>query len=74
MSLVYSHNKWNKSDLFITGHNTKLFELCFTHIGVLIFNKLYSEIKNTEPMMKFKKILSYSFIHSFSIYSFTGIT
>jgi hypothetical protein len=32
------------------GHNTKLFEQSFTHIGVLIFNKLSGEIKNIEPI------------------------
>jgi len=40
------------------GHNNKLFEECFTHNGVLIFNKPDNEIKNTGPITKFKKILS----------------
>ena len=43
------------SDLFVTGHNTKLFEQSFTHSDVLICNKLSKEIKNTEPITKFKK-------------------
>jgi hypothetical protein len=46
-SLIYSYNKRKKFDLFIIGHNTKLFKQRSTHNGVLIFNKLYSEIKKT---------------------------
>jgi len=41
----------------ITVQYTKLFKNSFTHNGVLIFNKLPSEIKNIEPIIKFKKIL-----------------
>jgi len=54
-------------DLFITGHNTKLFEESFTHNGVLICNKLSSEIKNIEPITKFKKIL-FNFLIKKSFY------
>jgi hypothetical protein len=54
--------------LFITGHNTKLFEQSFTHNGVLICNKLSSEIKNIEPITKFKKIL-FNFLIKKSFYS-----
>ena len=55
-------------DLFITSHNTKLFEKSFTHSGVLIFNKPFSEFKNTGPVMKFKKIL-FNFLIEKSSYS-----
>jgi len=55
-SLFYSYNKRNMFDLFVTSHNTKLFEKSFTHSGALIFNKPSSEIKNIGPVMKFEKI------------------
>jgi hypothetical protein len=45
-SLIYSYNTWNKAYLFVTGHNTKQFGQSFTHNGLLIFNKLSSEIKH----------------------------
>ena len=57
ISLIYTYNTSKKFDLFITGQCTKLFKHSFTHNGVLIFNKLPSEIKNIEPITKFKKIL-----------------
>jgi len=57
-SLIYSHNTRNKFDLFVTGHNNKLFENSFTHSGVLIFNRLPSEITNIQAIMRYKKILS----------------
>jgi len=37
-SLIYSYNTRNKHDVFVTGHNTKLFKQSFTNNGVLIFN------------------------------------
>lgn len=55
-SIINSYNTRNTFGLFITGHNTKLFEENFTHSGVLTFSKLYSEIKNIEPVMKCKKM------------------
>jgi hypothetical protein len=57
------------SDFFITGHNTQLFEESFTHIGERICNKLSSEIKNIEPITKFKNIL-FNFLIKKSFYSF----
>jgi len=42
--------------LFITSHNTKLFEQSISYNGMLIYNKLSNEIKSV-CVMKFKKIL-----------------
>jgi hypothetical protein len=44
-SMFHSHVTRNKSDLFITSHNTKLFEQSIAYNGVLVYNKLRSEIK-----------------------------
>jgi hypothetical protein len=55
--LIYSYSTRKKFDLFVTGHYTKLFKQSFTQNGVLISSKLSSEIKNTEPITKLKKIL-----------------
>jgi len=52
----------------VTGHNTKLFKQSFTNKGVLIFNKLSSEIINSEPVTQFKKIL-FNFLIKRSFYS-----
>jgi len=60
-------------DLCVTGHNAKLFEQSFTHSGVHIFNKLSSEIKNTGPVTKFKKIW-FSFLIEKSSYSVKEFT
>jgi len=54
--MIYLYNTRKKFDLFITGHYTKSFKHSFTHNGVLILNKLPSQIKNIEPITKFKKI------------------
>jgi hypothetical protein len=61
------------SDLFVTGHNTKLFDQSFTRNGVLICSKLSSEIKNIEPITKFKKIL-FNFLIEKSFYSVEEFT
>jgi hypothetical protein len=53
-SLIYSYNTRKKSDLPVTGQNSKLFKKSFAHNGVLIFNKVSSEIKNTDSITKFK--------------------
>ena len=45
----------------------------FTKNDVLIFNKLSSEIVNTEPVMKFKKIL-FNFLTKKSFYSVEEFT
>jgi hypothetical protein len=58
----YSCNTRNTFD------NTKLFEQRFTHSGVLIFNKLSSDIKNTGPVTNFKK-LGINFLTEKSSYS-----
>jgi hypothetical protein len=45
-------------DLFVTGHNTKLFEQSTTYSGIHIYNILAREIKNIETLTKFKKKLA----------------
>ena len=47
----------NKSDLFISCHNTKLFEQSITYNGVLIYNKPSREIKTVTCIMKFKQMI-----------------
>jgi hypothetical protein len=71
-SLICSYNTRNKYDVFVTGHNTKLLKQSFTNIGVLIFNKPSSETVNSEPVMKFKKILFnfFFFINFYSVEEF----
>jgi hypothetical protein len=66
--LIYSYNTRNKSNLYVTDHNTKLYGQCLTHNSLPIFNKLSSEIKHSEPITKFKKI-SYSFLIEKCFYS-----
>jgi hypothetical protein len=56
-SMFHSHDTRIKSDLFITSHNTKLFEQSTAYNGVLVYNKLPSEIKSVMSIIKFKKIL-----------------
>jgi hypothetical protein len=51
------HNVHNPRYLYITGHNTKLFEKSTTYSGIHIYNRLANEIKNTEILTKFKKKL-----------------
>ena len=55
--MIHLHDTRQKSDLFITGHNTKLFEKSTTYSGIHIYNRLAKEIKNTETLTKFKKKL-----------------
>jgi hypothetical protein len=47
-----------KSDLFITSHNTKLFEQSTSYSGIHIYNRLAKEIKNIETLTKFEKKLA----------------
>ena len=56
-SMLHSHDTRTKSDLFITSHNTKLFEQSTAYNGVLVYNKLPSEIKSVKSIIKFKKVL-----------------
>jgi hypothetical protein len=56
-SMFHSYDTRTKSDLFITSHNTKLFEQSIAYKGVLVYNKIPSEIKSVKSIMKFKKIL-----------------
>jgi hypothetical protein len=56
-SMIHLHNTRQKSDFFITGHNTKLFEKSTTYSGIHIYNRLAKEIKNTETLTKFNKNL-----------------
>jgi hypothetical protein len=56
------------SHLFISGHNTKLFEKSVAYSGVLIYNKLSNEIKSIKYITKFKKILT-NFLLEKSFYS-----
>jgi hypothetical protein len=55
--MFHSHDTRTKSDLFITSHNTKLFKQSTAYNGVLVYNKLPSEIKSVKSIIKFKKIL-----------------
>ena len=48
----------DKLDLFVSGHNTKLFEQSITYKSVLIYNKLPHEIKSVTCIMKFKKMIT----------------
>jgi hypothetical protein len=52
-SMLHSHDTRTKSDLFITSHNTKLFEQSTAYYGVLVYNKLPS----VKSIIKFKKTL-----------------
>jgi hypothetical protein len=45
------------SDLFISCHNTKLFEQSTAHNSVLIYNKLPREIKSVTCRKKFKQMI-----------------
>jgi hypothetical protein len=65
--MFHSHDTRNKTDLFITSHNTKLFEQHIAYSGVLIYNKVPSEIKSVQSIRKFKKLLS-SFLLEKSFY------
>jgi hypothetical protein len=56
--MIHLHDTRQKSDLFITGYNTKLFEQCTISSGIHIYNRLAKEIKNTETSTKFKKKLA----------------
>jgi hypothetical protein len=67
-TMFHSHDKRNKSDLFTTIHNTKLFEQSTAYNTVIIYNKQPSEIKSVKSIIKFKKILS-NFLREKSFYS-----
>jgi hypothetical protein len=56
-SMFLSHDTRTKSDLFITSHNTKLFEQSIAYNGLLVYNKLPNKIKSVKSIIKFKKIL-----------------
>jgi hypothetical protein len=55
--MIRLHDTRQKPDLFITGHNTKLFEKSITYSGIHICNRLAKEIKNTETLTKLKNKL-----------------
>jgi hypothetical protein len=57
-SVIHLHDTRQKSDLFMTGPNTKLFERSTTSTGIHTYNILAKEIKNTETLTKFKKKLA----------------
>jgi hypothetical protein len=59
-SMIHLHDTRQKSDLFITGLNTKLFEQSTTYSGIHIYSRLAKEIKNT--LTKFKNKLADFFI------------
>jgi hypothetical protein len=67
-SIFHSHDTRTKSDLFITSHNTKLFEQSIAYNGVLVYSKLPSEIKSVKSIIKFKKVLR-NFLLEKSFYS-----
>jgi hypothetical protein len=54
-SMFHSYDTQNNSKLFITSHNTKLFEQSIAYSGVHIYNKLSSEIKGIKSTTLFKK-------------------
>jgi hypothetical protein len=56
--MFHGYDARNSSDLFITSHNTKLFEQSIAYNGMLIYNKLSNDIKGVICIMKFKKILN----------------
>jgi hypothetical protein len=56
--MLHSHDTRNKSKLFITRHNTTLFEQSITYNGVLIYNRMPSEIKGIKSTTLFKKALT----------------
>jgi hypothetical protein len=56
-SVFHSYDTRNKADLFITSQNPKLFQQSIAYNGVLIYNKLPSEIKSVKSRTKFKKLL-----------------
>jgi cyclophilin family peptidyl-prolyl cis-trans isomerase len=67
-SMFHSHDTRNKSDWFITSHNTKLFEQSISDNGVLIYSKLFSAIESVKSIKKFRKYLS-TFYWEKSFYS-----
>jgi hypothetical protein len=67
-SMFNLHDTRTKSDLFITSHNTKLFEQSIAYNGVLVYNKLPNGIKSVKSITKFKKMLS-NFVLEKSFYS-----
>jgi hypothetical protein len=68
-STFHSHDTRTKSHLFITSHNTKLFEQSIAYNGVLVYDKLPSEIKSVVKLIiKFKKMLG-NFLLEKSFYS-----
>jgi hypothetical protein len=67
-SMFHSYDTQNKSKLLITRHNTTLFEQCIAYNGVLIYNRLPSEIKDIKSTTLFKKTLT-KFLLEKSFYS-----
>jgi hypothetical protein len=66
--VVPSYDTGSKSDLFIAGHDTKLFEQIIFYNGVLIYNKLSRYIKSVPCVMKFKEMII-NFLLEKSFYS-----
>jgi len=56
--MFHGYDTRNMPDLFITSHNTKLFEQSIAYNSTLIYNKLSNEIKSVMCLMNFKKILN----------------
>jgi hypothetical protein len=61
-SMFHSHDTRSKAELFITSHNTKLFEPSIAYSGVLIYNKVPSEMKSVQSIRKFKTLFSSFFL------------
>jgi hypothetical protein len=57
-SMFHSYNTRNNSKLFITSHNTKLFEQSIAYSSVHIYHKLSSEIKGIKSRTLFTKTLT----------------
>jgi len=56
-SMFHTYDTWIKSDLFISCHNTKLFEQSITYHGVVIYYKHPHEMKSVTCIVKFKKMV-----------------
>jgi hypothetical protein len=57
-SKIHLYDTRQKSNLFITGYNTKLFEQSSTYSGIHIYNRLAKEIKNVVTLRELKKKLT----------------
>lgn len=73
LTLWFIHKNQGISTMYLLQVTTLNYSNNFTNNDVLIFNKLSSETVNTEPVMKFKKIL-FNFLTKKSFYSVEEFT